>query len=357
MHERRVRAPGVFAVGSVLVLLVVVACTPPASTGAAAESSTGGQAAGDQATRLPIKFGWQIQTDWLFFAARASGIFEEVGLAPEYVQFPSGREMMAGMQSQSIDVAVTSAGVVFDIALAQGLDVKVLYVYLDHAGAEGLVAAPNSGIRQVADLVGKRVGYTKGSGAHYALSKALLANNLTPDRLTLLDLAPDKAFPALLNGDIDAWWAWQPWRAKAEAEGARLIATDKDFGVSTVAVWYARSEWIARNPETAKRLARAAVLTAERLQQDRSPGIKAMAQVLSISEDMAAQIYELDYIPAPQELLDERYYLSMTSPSGLAHVLTDIAAFLHEQKIISRLPEPGKAIDPEPLRAVLQANR
>ena len=63
--------------------------------------------------------------------------------------------MLAALQSKSIDVA-TASGVVFDVALAQGIDVKTIYVN-QNCRNEGLAARPNSGIQTLADLPGKRL--------------------------------------------------------------------------------------------------------------------------------------------------------------------------------------------------------
>ena len=185
---RTTLSPGIVAAGLVLVLLVACTGALPAATGGASKPSA-------PAAKLPLKFGWQPSADFIFYGARAGQLLEEVGLAPEYVQFPSGREMLAAMQSKSIDVAAAS-GVVFNVARAQDLDVKAIFVYQDHSANEGLVARPQSNIRQVADLVGKRVGYTRGSAAHYDLARALANANLSLDNVTLVDLGPDKAFAA-----------------------------------------------------------------------------------------------------------------------------------------------------------------
>jgi ABC-type nitrate/sulfonate/bicarbonate transport system substrate-binding protein len=329
-------------------LALLVACSGPA---AQAPSQAGGSTA-----PLPVKFGWQLQTDWSFFAARDGGIFQETGLAPEYVQFPSGREMLAALQSKSIDVA-SASGVVFDVALAQGLDVKAIWVNAENSRNEGLVARPDSGIQTLADLVGKRVAYTKGSAAHYAVSKALAHANLSAERVTLLDLAPDKAFPAFTGGDVDAWWVWQPWFAKAAAEGGEVITTDKEQGGVTFGVWYARSEWIAHNPEAAKGVARTAALAAERLKQDKFLAVRPVARALAIPEEIAGRVFDQDYLPSPQDLLEQTYLLSMTSPEGLAKALGEIGDFLYEQKIVTNRPDPGKAIDTGPLQAALQVKR
>lgn len=324
------------------------------AAGSPVEAQAPGQAGSPP--KLPVKFGWQLQADFVFQAARAAGAFQEANLSPEYVQFPSGREMLAALQSKSIDISHAS-GIVFNVALAQGLDVKAFFVYQDHARNEGLVARAGSGIQKVADLAGKRLAFTRGSAAHNSVSRALAAAGLTIDKVAVRDLTPDKAFAAFINGDVDAWWVWQPWRAKAEAEGGKLVVSDDQIGVSVPAVWYARADWLAQNPEAARRVALAGAATVDLLKRDKSIGVKAMAKAMAISEEMAGRIFDSDYLPTAKEQLDDKNYLSLTSPAGLAKVLTGIGNFLYEQKVVRQRPEPGKAVDPKPLRGAQEAKR
>ena len=164
--------------------------------------------------------------------------------------------MLAAMQSKSIDVA-DAAHLPFIAALAQDLDVKAVFVAEDSTRNTGLVARPSSGIQTVSDLAGKRVAYTKGASTQYSLTIALARANMSPDQLTWVDVNADKAFPAFLNGDVDAWYVWSPWFYKAQAEGGTVITTDKDLGLSTPVIYFARTEWLAQNPEAAKRLLQA----------------------------------------------------------------------------------------------------
>ncbi len=54
---------------------------------------------------LPIRIGYQPDTDWVLFAAKELKTFEQEGLSPTYVRFEAGRPMIAAAESRSIDVS------------------------------------------------------------------------------------------------------------------------------------------------------------------------------------------------------------------------------------------------------------
>jgi sulfonate transport system substrate-binding protein len=66
------------------------------------------------------------------------------------------------------------------------------------------------------DLKGKRVGFTKGSSAHYIVVQALEMAGLTYADITPVYLTTPDAGPAFANGSIDAWAIWDPYFAIGE---------------------------------------------------------------------------------------------------------------------------------------------
>ena len=82
---------------------------------------------------------------------------------------------------------------------------------------QGILVPANSGIRSIADLKGKRVGFTKGlerpqRGDRHA-GKGWPRLTKTSRRFIL---TPPDAGPAFANGSIDAWAVWDPYFAIGE---------------------------------------------------------------------------------------------------------------------------------------------
>jgi hypothetical protein len=81
---------------------------------------------------------------------------------------------------------------------------------------QGILVQSNSPIRSIADLKGKRVGFTKGSSAHNIVVQTLEKAGLNYADITPVYLTPPDAGPAFANGSIDAWSIWDPYFAIGE---------------------------------------------------------------------------------------------------------------------------------------------
>jgi len=142
--------------------------------------------------------------------------FAPQGINVKWVEFSSGPPMLEAMNVGSVDYgAVGDSPPVF----AQSAGSAIVYA----AGApisdgQGILVAHDSAIRTLADLKGKRVGFTKASSAHNVVLQALEKAGLTYDDIIPVYLSPSDAGPAFANGSIDAWSIWDPYFAIGEAK-------------------------------------------------------------------------------------------------------------------------------------------
>jgi sulfonate transport system substrate-binding protein len=140
------------------------------------------------------------------FAGRQIGV--------KWIEFTSGPPLLEAMSTGSVDLgAVGDTPPIF----AQAANANIVYV----AGSpitngQGILVAANSGIRSIADLKGKRVGFTKGTSAHNVVIATLEKAGLTYEDITPVYLTPPDAGPAFANGSIEAWAVWDPYFAIGE---------------------------------------------------------------------------------------------------------------------------------------------
>ena len=74
-----------------------------------------------------------------------------------------------------------------------------------------------------ADLRGKKIGFTAGTGSEVYTATLLKAAGLTAADVTLVNLRPQEMLPAMAAGSIDAFDSWEPHIANArKTRGARL---------------------------------------------------------------------------------------------------------------------------------------
>jgi ABC-type nitrate/sulfonate/bicarbonate transport system substrate-binding protein len=333
-------------------VVAVIAMTLVLSAGSAFDAPR----AADQPP-LPIRIGHQAGADWVLLLARDLKLFEQEGLAPTYVVFEAGRPMIAAAASRSIDVS--SLGVVpFVLGISQGVD-WVMIGLSEGSFSEGLVAGRDSGIDTPADLKGKRIGYYRGSTAHYGIVLVLKGFGLRADQVTLVHLSPAEQLAALVKKEIDAAMVWEPWIHRMVREaGGRVVAREGELGIyMNVSGLSVRRDWLRDNRETAVRFLRGLLRAYHVLRKDERPAITAGAREMGISDEWAEAIYA--YTPPSNMYLwaDPRYRHSLAKGSSLDRRLGYLGAFLFDEKIIPKPVDLRNALDASVIAEALKTRK
>lgn len=148
--------------------------------------------------------------------------FAPKGIAINWVEFSSGPPMLEAMNNGRIDIgAVGDSPPIF----AQAAGANIVYIAGQPiTNGQGILVPAKSDIRSIADLKGKRIGFTKGSSAHNVVVQTLEKAGYTYNDITPVYLTPPDAGPAFANGSIDAWSIWDPYFAIGEAkQGGRIL--------------------------------------------------------------------------------------------------------------------------------------
>jgi sulfonate transport system substrate-binding protein len=197
------------------------------ATAAAASWSAGARA---QAAVKEVRIGYQ-KNGVLVIARQQAALekhFAPQGIAIKWVEFSSGPPMLEAMNVGSVDYgAVGDAPPVF----AQAAGAAIVYAAGQPVtNGQGILVPAQSAIRSIADLKGKRLGFTKGSSAHNVVVQTLEKAGLTYADITPVYLAPPDAGPAFANGSIDAWAIWDPYFAIGETkQNGRILVNSKDI--------------------------------------------------------------------------------------------------------------------------------
>jgi NitT/TauT family transport system substrate-binding protein len=182
---------------TLLAMTAVTALTPPAS----AQSITISEG---------LYLGWAP-----FYVADARNLWARHGLTVTAVPFTSGRlalDAIVGGRAAFGTVAETP--VVF--AALNGLPVRII-AHMNTHEVFDLVA--RTGLKSIADVKGRRVGYLQGTNAQYYLHRMLERAGLKPDQITAISMNPPDMVTSLTKGDIDAFiWA-EPYISQAVALG------------------------------------------------------------------------------------------------------------------------------------------
>lgn len=195
------------------------------------------------------------QKNGVLLLARSRGVVDRL-LAPiglKWVEFPSGPPLLEAMNSGAVDLGATGDT---PPIFAQAAGSALQYVaYQPLSGqSEGLLVPPDSPIRRLADLEGKRIAFTKASSSHLLVANALAAAGLTLAQARPVFLSPSDAASAFAKRAVDAWAVWDPFLALAQRDQHARLLVSGDRLPRTDAFYLASNAVIGRAPQALARL-------------------------------------------------------------------------------------------------------
>lgn len=160
----------------------------------------------------------------IVIVAKERGFFEKRGLDIATSNFTSGKQCLDTVVGGGADIATTAEAPVTAAAMA-GQPIAFL-ARMEYSDLKTVVAS-KAGIRSKADLRGKKIAFTAGTGSEVYTSALLGKAGLKKEDVTLVNLRPQEMLPALLAGSIDAFDTWEPHIANAKkAMGADVAEID-----------------------------------------------------------------------------------------------------------------------------------
>ncbi len=239
-----------------------------------------------QAVAKEVRFGYQ--KTGVPVIARQQGTIEKrlasSGTQVKWVEFTSGPPMMEAISNGSVDFgAVGDSPPIF----AQAANANIVYAAASPiSNGQGILVPPNSPIKTIADLKGRRVGFTKGSSAHNVVVLTLAKAGLTYDDITPVYLTPPDAGPAFANGSIDAWAVWDPYFAIGEKkQNARILINAYEIG-KTNAFFIANRDFANRQPATLREVIAGLSTAATWAENNRDAVAKSLHEITGVPLDI-----------------------------------------------------------------------
>lgn len=93
------------------------------------------------------------------------------------------------------------------------------------------IIVARSGIKEPADMKGRKVGVLIGSTSEFFIKLYLAKGGMKPTDVDMINLRPAEMVTGFVRGDIDAFVIWQPfgWRTLAASKDAHILTTAKPY--------------------------------------------------------------------------------------------------------------------------------
>lgn len=309
-----------------------------------------------------IRIAWQtgdVQT--ILQYADGAGLFRAAGLDYSLHAFPAGPAILPALAAKEVDIGwfgefPTVTG------YANGIPLAVFLIDQSFAEHVRLVANPDSGIKSLTDLKGKKIGVTFGSTSHHHILVALNLAGLKAEEVTLVNLQPAQIPAAYTAKQIDAAFTWEPNIAKLEEQGGVRIATTASLKNSTYGVWAGRTEFLKDNKEEIQKFLAVWDQAVAKLASAPDDVLQYEAKRLGKNADEIKQLVARQKIERPSfkaQLTSS--YLGAPDKAGdgaFAKHAADIGRFLLSLERIKTLPADWSGlIDQQPLIDYLKSHR
>jgi ABC-type nitrate/sulfonate/bicarbonate transport system substrate-binding protein len=233
----------------------------------------------------------------LMIIAVKKDFLQKEGLNAQLQLFDSSPAALQGVVAGRADITNNTEPPQLAARARGGKIVQVMTGYLS-GKQNGLVVAGDL-IKKPADLIGKSVGVQRGSGANYHLAWFLQHNDIAVDKLSIKYLdAPDQ-IPAMARDDIQAFFSWEPFLAKAveTVPKAKIFSRTIDDGFVFAGNVAMREDMAKNHKDIAVKVVKGIIAAADWMMANPMEAAKAANEVLRAPslEQLSTQIQYLDW--------------------------------------------------------------
>jgi NitT/TauT family transport system substrate-binding protein len=229
----------------------------------------------------------------LAIIAKSKGIFQAHGLDISVSNFTTGKQCLDTVIGGGADIATTAEAPVTASAMANQ---SIAFV----AGMEysdlKTVTAVKAAIKSRADLRGKKIAFTAGTGSEVYTTTLLKSAGLTANDVSLVNLRPQEMLPALAAGSIDAFDTWEPYIANARKTlGDAAVELDTKGTYSETFNIVVMRSYLDANPALVEKFISALIDAETWTKAHPDEAISIVADAVGMKRDELASIWS-DYV-------------------------------------------------------------
>ena len=241
----------------------------------------------------------------LVHIAKEKGYFLEEGIDMEIEGYSAGKLALEATLEGKTDMATVADMPIAFIGLERN-DFAIFATIVDSAQHVKALARKDRNIDTPHDLIGKKVATTIGTSAHFFMVTFFALNLLDFSDVEVVDLKPNEMVEAIVNGDVDAIFTWEPNILNCQkilADNAVILPSMVGYMVTFNLV--SRKDFIESNPELIKRIIKSLAKAEEFVTNNREESIGIVASCLKIERESMNELWN-DYkfrLSLPQSLL------------------------------------------------------
>jgi ABC-type nitrate/sulfonate/bicarbonate transport system substrate-binding protein len=243
--------------------------------------------------------------------ADQKGLFAKNGLDIEVSNFTTGKQCLDTVMGGAADIATTAEAPTTAAAMSGQ---KIAFLARTEYSYIKMLTAATAGISKLADLKGKRIAFTAGTGGEVYTMELLKAANLGKGDVTLVNLRPQDMVAALSSGSIDAYGTWEPHinnGIKVLGSNARPLDTKGIYAETFNIVMM--QDFLQKKPAVAASFLKSLVEAEAWIKANRDQAIGVVAEFVKMQAEDLSPIWD-DYVY--QVALDDKTLAVLNAHAG-----------------------------------------
>ncbi|WP_019006701.1 ABC transporter substrate-binding protein [Cohnella laeviribosi] len=338
----------ILAAGMIAVVGLLASCggggsSAPATTSPSKAASPSAAASPSVAGKIPpkIRIGFQppyIPVFVLKDQKLAEKAFGDRSPEIEYKRFLSLTPITEAISSGALDLAIGGNPVT---AIAADQPIRILALTERSPKTHAVLVRPDSSIKSVADLKGKKIATPMGK-SYFFPQKVLQSAGIKDSEVDWVKLENDVGRSAFLSGSIDAWVTWDPFYAGAEVSKEAVPLVDGEGYFQNYVVLFGNADFVDAYPDAVARFIQAYRQALTWVQDHPSDAVQLFANENKVSTEIA------------ELTMKRRAYL--LSPPDVEDFVADSreqGKFFAEIGVTKKEPDWETAIVPQIAKSVL----
>ena len=221
----------------------------------------------------------------LVHIADEKGYFLEEGIDIEIKGYPAGKFAFAATFEEEVDICTVADTPIVSNSFTR-TDFAAFATILDSAQHAKALARNDRDINTPQDLIGKKIATTIGTTAHFFMVSFFIVNGMALDDVEILNLKPKEMNDAIVNGSVDAIFAWEPNILNAKKIlGVNATLLPSNVGYTVTFNLVSKNEFIEKNPELLKKVIKALVKAEDFAKNNRAESVDLIASRLETDRD------------------------------------------------------------------------
>jgi NitT/TauT family transport system substrate-binding protein len=195
----------------------------------------------------------------LIYIAEERGFFADNGINATIKNCSTALEAINAMKNGEADISVSAEyPIVTEVFKKENISVIGC---IDKHDTTYIIGRKDRGIENVSDLMGKRIGVSRGTIADFYVGRFLDLHDINLQNVTIADIPQSQSVDAITNGSVDATLIRQAYDIRVdEFADSNHVVWPVQNSQATYMVMTCRDDWAAAHPEPINRFLKSLVL-------------------------------------------------------------------------------------------------